>query len=75
MLQTAKYLFLRGRVHVDVDRLRLDVALDTLWTTLTANTALLPSAERRLRRGIECGVDADGASFDLACHAQGAGDV
>ena len=57
-------------IHVDVDRLGLHVFLDALRPALAANTTLLEATEWRLRGGVECRVDADGSSFDLASDSQ-----
>ena len=62
-------LLFGGCEHVNVDRLGLHVFLDALRSAFAANAALLVSTEWRLRGGVECGVDANGSSFDLACHS------
>ena len=62
-------------VHIDMNRLRLHVPLQALWTALTPDTALLEAAEGRLGRSVECGIDADGAGFELTCDTERTSDI
>lgn len=58
-----------------MNRLRLHVCLDTLWTTFPSNAALLVTAKGSLRRGIESRIDAHRTSFNLAGNSESSGNV
>jgi hypothetical protein len=62
-------------IQVDVNGLRLQILLETLFTTLSPKSALLPTTERRLWRGTVGLVNANSASLNGMGNSQSSRDI